>query len=112
MKRCHLLFNDNFAPPPSLQFDLLLKLLEDDEEASSSHQHTTGIKRSYPGRRDVRTVGCQVGGFSAVNDCENTFQNEFARFKESVSLWENATVLERVMLLLCRSAAEAPADMC
>lgn len=73
MNRCHLLFNDDFAPPPSLQFDLLLKLLEDDEEASPSPQHTTGMKRSYPGRRDARTVGCQVGGFSAVNDWGNTF---------------------------------------
>lgn len=57
-----------------LQFDLLLKLFEDDEEASaSSQQHTTGMKRPYPGKRDMKTVGCQVGGFSVVNDCENTF---------------------------------------
>lgn len=57
-----------------LQFDLLLKLFEDDSEASaSSHQHTTSMKRPHPGRRGVKTVGFQVGGFSVVSDCENTF---------------------------------------
>lgn len=57
-----------------LQFELLLKLFEGDEEASaSSQQHTTGTKRSYPGRRDMKTVGCQVGRLSVVNDWENTF---------------------------------------
>uniref|UniRef100_H3D867 Myosin VAb n=1 Tax=Tetraodon nigroviridis TaxID=99883 RepID=H3D867_TETNG len=44
----------------SSKFDLLLKLFEEDEEASSSsQQHTAGTRRSHPGRRDVKTVGCQ-----------------------------------------------------
>lgn len=44
-----------------LQAELLLKLLEDEEEEASG---SSGVKRSYPGRRDAKTVGCQVGGFS------------------------------------------------
>lgn len=72
VKHCHLLFSDNIAPAPSLQLDLLLRLFEDDEEASaSSHQRTA--KSGHSGRRDVKTVGCQVGGFSVVSDCEKAF---------------------------------------
>lgn len=66
VKRCHLLFDDNFELPPSLQFDLLPKLLENDERASAApHQHAAAVRTSCPGRQNVKTVGCQVRGVRA-----------------------------------------------
>lgn len=63
MKRCHLLFDDNFALPPSLQLDLLPKLLENDERASAaSQQHSAAVRTSCPGRHNVKTAGRQVRG--------------------------------------------------
>lgn len=63
VKRCRRLFDDNFELPPSFQFDLLPKLLENDARPSAaSHQHAAAVRTSSPGRPNVKTVGCQVRG--------------------------------------------------
>ncbi|XP_029697392.1 unconventional myosin-Va-like [Takifugu rubripes] len=42
------------------KFDLLPKLLENDERASAApHQHAAAVRTSCPGRHNVKTVGCQ-----------------------------------------------------
>lgn len=76
VKRCHLLFDDNFELPPSLQFDLLPKLLENDARASAApHQHAAA-RTSCPGRHNVKTVGCQVRGFRARGATRRTLSSE------------------------------------
>lgn len=66
-KHCHLLSTVSFLisvfPKKQFQFDLLLKLFEDDEKAASSANKRPGTagRASQSQRENKKTVGLQVG---------------------------------------------------